>query len=208
MAFRRAASAKVLILLGVGLLASCASQAPRSAPSKGWTREAPATLVHVRSGQRFPQEWNGMARVAPQNLDDAGDSFTVGYRAARYDLLMTLVATSRSEGDPILKKRFENGVNALIAEHEETRVDEAAAMRLPLGEATVDGFGAFLQWPEGEGLRGAFVVVAPAEERVYEIRAPFDLDDTGGPMEFAWKSILAFLRTLERPTDAPPGGGA
>jgi hypothetical protein len=50
-------------------------------PSEAFSFESDNTLMHIKSGTRFPQKYNGYARIQPNILDNDGNQVAVGYRS-------------------------------------------------------------------------------------------------------------------------------
>ena len=138
-----------------------------------------------------------MSRVDPTTYDEGGRNVAIGYNGSAPRLALTLyVYPPDYGGSPDPEQHFRGAVQAALQLNEEARVEKAARMDLPLGEATVQGYNAFIHWPEPNGQVGSFLVLVPQEKRFFKVRVTFELSGEAGPMQHAWATLQEFLRSL------------
>lgn len=189
----RAIPLRPLVLL---LAAACAS--PTAGLRAGWRLEGTDTLVHTATGLAFPAQWNGLGRSAPTSEDAAGESVSVRYGGPRHDISLTLFTyPRRATSDPDPGVHFDREILAFVRAHPGARVEENSPMNLPLGYSARAGFGAFVHWGDAGAETGTFLIVAARGDRFYRVTASVRLDGTQPPVDYAWKTLLAFLRMLE-----------
>ncbi|MDJ0847483.1 MAG: hypothetical protein QNK04_03775 [Myxococcota bacterium] len=188
---------RIVPLLVPLVAAACASPAGPTLPA-GWRLAANDVLVHEPTGLAFPARWNGLARGEPRTRDAEGADVSIGYRDGVGGPRVTLTTYPHAAAsEPTPADHFDRKLLALAKQHPGARVEENAPMNLPLGYSARPGFGAFLHWPMGEVETGSFLMLISYRDRFYRIDTVFELDGTQQTVEGAWRTSLAFLRTLE-----------